>query len=217
MRGASNTPSVPYYQDDLVTLYHGDCREIMPELDADVVVTDPPYGVGMVAFDDDFVAGVEGFELAPGVRAAVFHSPRRVVEFVNAVPSWSFERLLWMHKSADMGHPWRGWFMHSEAILIFSRSRDDWPDPPTYRGDMYEIGPWGKVGHPNAKPPSVVGDIITKLATPDDLVLDPFAGAGTTLFAAKTRGRRAIGIEIEERYCEIAAKRCSQETLELAV
>lgn len=206
----------PYYQDDAVTLYLGDCRELLPELDADVVVTDPPYGVGMLAFDDDFAAGVEGFNLAPGQRAAVFHSPRRILEFVNAASQWSFERLLWMHKMADLSMPWRGWCMNSEAIAIFSRSREGWPDPPSYRSDLYNVAPWGKVGHPNAKPPVVVGDLIDKLAAPDDVVLDPFAGAGTTLMAAKARGRRAIGIEKEERYCEIAVARCSQEVLELA-
>lgn len=207
---------IPYYEDDAVTIYHGDAREILPELHADVVVTDPPYGIGMRAFDDDFDAGVAGLNAAPGLRAAVFHSPRRVIDFVNAASDWHFERLLWMHKSADLSMPWRGWCMNSECIAILSRSRANWPDPPSYRSDLYNVAPWGKVGHPNAKPPSVVGDVIEKLAGLDDIVLDPFAGAGTTLYAAKTRGRKAIGIEIQERYCEIAAQRCAQEVLAVA-
>ena len=204
----------PYYADDLVTIYHGDCREWMPE--ADVIVTDPPYGVGMDAFEDDFGVGCGGMNAAPGRLAAAFMSPRRVPAFVGALTSWHFERLLWMHKNADIAAPWHGWSMNSEAIVVLSRAGAVWPKPTFYRTDTYTVGPWERDGkHPNAKPTSVLSSLVVSLTT-TGTILDPFMGSGSTLVAAKSLGRRSIGIEIEERYCEIAATRCSQEVLGLA-
>jgi len=206
----------PYYDEDGITIYHGDCREIAQFVQSDVVVTDPPYGIGMVAFNDSFIAGAEGFDVCSGQRAAVFHSPRRVLEFVNSLTTWGFERLLWMHKSADLAHPWHGWHMNSEAVAIFSRDAGEWPTPTTTTTDMYSVGPWERAGHPNGKPLWVVVDLILKLSHLTDTVIDPFMGSGTTLRAAKDLGRKAIGIEIEERYCEIAAKRLRQRVLDFS-
>jgi site-specific DNA-methyltransferase (adenine-specific) len=207
----------PYYESGGITIYHGDCRDVLRDVSADVLITDPPYGVGMVSFNDDFSATPEGLRIAPGTLAAVFMSPRRVVELAREVdPWWTFERLLWMHKAADIAAPWRGWCMNSEAIMVFSRVGAQWPAPNDYRSDIYTVGPWERSGHPNAKPIAVVRDLVRRL-TCDGVVLDPFMGSGTTLRAAKDLGRRAIGIEIEERYCEIAAKRLMQEAMDLAV
>jgi site-specific DNA-methyltransferase (adenine-specific) len=202
----------PYYSDDAVTIYHGDCREIATSIEADAVVTDPPYGVGMTAFDDDFGVGIEGLLASPGERAAIFMSPRRCFDFAQSMsPSWPVKRMLWMHKRADIAAPWRGWCMNSEAILIADRG-GVWPEQTDYRSDVYEVGPWERGwNHPNAKPLTVVTDLVRRLTR--KRVLDPFMGSGTTLRAAKDLGRKAIGIEIEERYCEIAAKRCAQEVL----
>lgn len=208
----------PYYSDGMVTIYHGDCREFRPtELACDVVVTDPPYGVGVDrAFDDDLLVGAQGCHRAGGKRGAFFMSPRRVCEFVERIPSWKFERLLWMFKDGDIAHPWRGWHMNSEAIIIASRTRDGWPVPTTTRTDCYIAAfAGGKTGHPASKPISVVSDLITRLSNRGDLILDPFVGSGTTLRAAKDLGRKAVGIDIEERYCEMAARRCAQEVLDL--
>jgi site-specific DNA-methyltransferase (adenine-specific) len=142
-------------------------------------------------------------------------SPRRILEMAKRLPSWHFERLLWMHKAADIAAPWRGWCMNSEAILLFSRPKAIWPKPSDYRTDVYRVGPWERTGHPNGKPLEVVTDLCRRLCV--STVLDPFLGSGTTLVAAKQLGRRAIGIEIEERYCEIAARRLSQDVLPLEV
>lgn len=205
----------PYYDHGGITIYHGDCREVLPTLNADAVVTDPPYGVGLLAFNDDFALASEGLRLCPGALAAVFMSPRRIVELANQIAdSWKFERLLWMHKDADLAAPWHGWNMNGEAILICSRAGYRWPKPQSYRSDLYRAAPWGKVGHPNAKPPIVVRDLVNRLSAPGGTVIDPFMGSGTTLAAAKLLGRRAIGIEIEERYCEMAVRRLAQEVLD---
>lgn len=206
--------SEPYYDDGQVTLYHGDCREILPSLTADVMVTDPPYGVGLTTFADDFAVAVDGVSASPALLAAIFMSPRRIVEFAQAI-TWKFERALWWHKTADMAAPWRGWCMNSEAILVFSRPGAAWPKPALYRSDLYQTGPHGKNGHPCSKPLGVVTDLVERLSGPDSIVLDPFMGSGPTVRAAKDLGRRAIGIEIDERYCEIAARRLDQGALDL--
>jgi len=205
----------PYYESGGITIYHGDCREILSKLPkdaADTVVTDPPYGVGMKAFDDDFLAAVGGFLMAPGQLAAVFMSPSRLMSFTQSVAaSWTYERLLWMHKTADMAAPSHGWCMNSEAILIYSRKGARWPKQGNYRSDVYSVGPWERAGHPNGKPIEVVLDLIRRLG--GKTVIDPFCGSGTTLRAAKDLGLNAIGIEKEERYCEMAAARMAQENL----
>lgn len=204
----------PFYDRDGITIYCGDCRDVLPLLPpVDLVLTDPPYGVGLTSFVDDFAVSPEGINAAPGMLAAVFMSPRRVFEFVSLLPSWSFERLLWMHKTADMAAPWRGWCMNSEAIIVLSRKGAAWPKPTDYRSDVYSVGPWERAGHPNGKPESVVRDLMRRLSPPGALILDPFMGSGTTLRAAKDLGRRAIGIELEERYCAAAVRRLRQEVL----
>jgi DNA modification methylase len=204
-----------FHEEPGITLYCGDCREILPLLDslADSTVTDPPYGIGMTSFADDFAAGVHGVNVAPGYLAAVFSSPRRIGDLIAGVRTWEFERLLWMHKSADIAHPWHGWHMNSEAVAIFSRKAARWPIAQDTRSDLYQVGPWERGGHPNEKPLTVVQDIVRRVTRA--CVVDPFAGTGTTLVAAKSLGLTAIGIEIEPKYCEIAVKRLRQEVLPL--
>jgi DNA modification methylase len=206
----------PYYSDDLVTIYHGDSREWLPP--AQVLVTDPPYGMGMGSFTDDFDAAAPVLAACTATRAAVFMSPRRLPALIAVLEAgaWRYGRVLWMHKAADIAAPWRGWCMNSEAIVIADRPDVRWPKPTSYRSDVYRVGPWERDGkHPAAKPVAVVADLVERLSTVDEVVLDPFMGSGTTLVAAKRTGRKAIGIEIEERWCEVAANRCRQETLGL--
>lgn len=205
----------PYYDEDGITIYHGDCREVLPSVFADVVVTDPPYGVGLTSFADDFEVTPAGLDLASGNRAAVFMSPRRIFELAVRLTTWRTQRLLWMHKTADMAAPWRGWCMNGEAIMILSRGGAVWPPPSNYRSDTYSVGPWERAGHPNGKPLTVVRDLVARLSLESETVLDPFMGSGTTLRAALDLGRKAIGIEIEERYCEIAVRRLAQGVLAL--
>ncbi len=206
----------PYYQHDGITIYCGDCREILPTLPkVDVVMSDPPYGVGMKAFDDVLATGIEGFNSAPGKIGVMFMSPAKIAEVLAGCPSWRFNRCLWMHKAADIAFPWRGWCMNSEAILVFSRDGAEWPKYDGARSDVYQVGPWERAGHPNGKPLEVLYDILRHVSTEASTILDPFAGSGTTLVAAKRLGRQCIGIEIEEKYCEIAARRVEAERLTL--
>lgn len=203
----------PYYSQDGITIYHADCREVLPLIDAQVVVTDPPYGVGLTSFDDDFEVSPTGLDMASGNRAAVFMSPRRIFELAERLKTWEPQRLLWMHKTADIAAPWRGWCMNGEAIMVLARRGAVWPSPADYRSDTYSVGPWERAGHPNGKPLTVVRDLVGRLSFESETILDPFMGSGTTLRAAKDLGRRAIGIEVEERYCQIAVERLAQGVL----
>lgn len=189
------------------TLYRGDCREVLPTLDkVDAVVTDIPYGVGMKAFDDDLDTGIAGLELAPCLRAVTWLSPGKIGYFVQR-SSWHLARVLWMEKVADLSYPWRGWLMNSEAILVLERPNAKWPQPQAYHRDCYSVGPWGKTGHPNAKPLTVVVDVIKKIAAPGHMVLDMFAGSCTTALGCIATGRRCICIEKETRWFDLGCQR----------
>jgi DNA modification methylase len=209
----------PYYQDSAVTIYHGDCLEILSDLLADVLVTDPPYGAqnisgwsglhGDCKITNDSDVGTRNQVLKTwSLRykpAIVFGSPR------CARPHGIRATLIWDKGGhagmGDLDFPWKP--NYEEIYIIgfgFSGARTSsvlshWIHPKFNASRQ----------HPTEKPVSLLRDLIGKC--PGDTILDPFMGSGTTLRAAKDLGRKAIGIEIEERYCEIAAKRMAQEVL----
>lgn len=214
----------PYYEDDLVTLYHGDCREVTAWLEADVLVTDPPYGTESVGWDVSYGRGQNrrqgDAKVAPGVivndataetrdemlsmwqargPVLVFGSPRR-----EDPPGEWVDRLVWDKKRPGMnGGPWR--YVH-ESIYVsagFVRKSNDSMSIITAYPDQSD--------HIHAKPIALMTRLVD--CAPAGLIADPFAGSGSTLAACKQLGRRAIGVELEERYCEIAAKRLAQDTL----
>ena len=215
----------PYYQDAHCTIYHGDCREVVSALPTPAaVITDPPYGYshasGRVAesttaeWMNTTIAG-DGDEalrdacLLWAGAWAVFGYP-----FKSTVPAGCRAVLVWDKGPAsgmgDLSFPWKcsheviyvggtGWKGHRSESVI----KDTWVVSRRSMGRE----------HPNQKSESVMTGLVAK--APAGLILDPFMGSGTTLRAAKDLGRNAIGIEIEERYCEIAAKRLAQEVLPL--
>lgn len=209
----------PYYQDDAVTLYHGNCREVLPEIDADVLVTDPPYGVRYSSGTDGKFAGntIIGDE-TEGVRDFVLSAwgERPALVFGSwkcTTPHGTRTVLVWdkgPHVGmGDLSMPWKpnhesiyvlgsGFVGHRGSGVLSINAPS-----PNFREQL----------HPTEKPVALLHALIAKC--PLGTILDPFAGSGTTLVAAKRLRRKAIGIEIEERYCEIAAKRCSQEVLGL--
>lgn len=208
----------PYYSHAGITIYHGDCREIMPGLKADAVVTDPPYGISYKSgYEGSLPRSIEGdtsTELRDYAIMSWVPSPFACFATWRCVPPTRPRGCLVWHKFAggmgDLKFPWQPTF---EMIWIFG---DGWTG---HRGDSiltgatvptWNTGPARRV-HPHEKPVGVMAQIIIK--APGETILDPFMGSGTTLRAAKDLGRRAIGIEIEERYCEIAAKRMAQEVL----
>lgn len=203
----------PYYEDGSATIYHGDCRAVMSTISADVVVTDPPYGhggtprrggarvgsldysVGCVGLPWD-VADDSWMDLWSG-PAAVFMSAARC--FAVAAKLGADGLLVYVksnpHPNGSSFEPCvtRGFGVGARHVVAYNAEN-------------------GQV-HPTQKPLPVMQFVVGR--APNGVVLDPFMGSGTTLVAAKNLGRRAIGIELEERYCEIAARRLSQEVLNL--
>ena len=214
----------PYYEDDLVTLYHGDCLEVDAWLAADVLVTDPPYGtdggVGYGRFGANGRAADATFKIAndadTGARDAVlamwgerpalnFGSPR-----LPDPPGHWAHRLVWDKREPGLnGGPWR--YTH-ESIYVRG---EGWVRVNASAFSIIAVpagnGSPEKADHVHVKPIPLMERLVS--ATPPGVIADPFAGSGSTLVAAKNLGRRAIGVELEEKYCEIAAKRLAQDTL----
>jgi site-specific DNA-methyltransferase (adenine-specific) len=230
----------PYYQDDLVTLYHQDCAQFLAESadnSFDLVVTDPPYA------ERTHRQAKTNRGRGHGVRAVGFASMdeptlRELLRHCGRVSqSWVIATLDYHHAFAldenppegmrclrigvwvktnpmpqiSGDRPGQGW----ESIAFFHRAdrASCWRGGGRSSVWTYPVEQ-GK-GHPTAKPLQMVSDWLNLFSQNGDRVLDPFAGSGTTLVAAKNMGRRAIGIELDERYCEVAARRLSQSVLDL--
>jgi site-specific DNA-methyltransferase (adenine-specific) len=201
----------PYYQDDAVTIFHGDCREILPRLEpVDLVLTDPPYGVSHDKAsatrrykNRDKIVGDDvpsDLSCLPEVKKIIWGGNN----FCDQLPR-STGWLVWhkwhppesQHSQAELA--WTNVVKtirhYSEAYHGFMRAKDGWL-------------------HPTQKPIGLMKWCLS-FAPEAMLLCDPFMGSGPVLVAAKDLGRKAIGIEIEEKYCEIAARRMSQEVLAL--
>lgn len=197
----------PYYEHGGITIFCGDCREILPHVKADVLVMDPPYGtnehggygrrqlgLATIANDDDLAVRDGVLGLWPTGPAIVFGSPRRA----EPPGEWDY-RLVWDKLSPGLGAPWR--WQHGEWV-----NRPGVPSVIACSAGNSLVDRW----HPHEKPIRLMTAILAGLL---GSVVDPTCGSGSSLITAKQLGRKAIGIEIEERYCEIAAKRLSQEVL----
>jgi DNA modification methylase len=223
---------VPYYQDEAVCIYHGDCREVLPFLPkTDAVVTDPPYGIQDAAMLDlpgrgrrgnndyhpasdwDAVIDPEWCRLCADKAPIVawFGHWRKRAEVEAAMP-WPIRCELVWAKDTHVGPPCPA-AMRDERIWIFSR---DGLKPTRFETTVWDvpiIPTWAHRYHKNEKPEALMRRLISWL--PGDAVLDPFMGSGTTLVAAKRLGRKAIGIERELKYCELAVERLRQSALPL--
>lgn len=192
----------PYYSDERVTLYHGDCREVLPQITADVLVSDPPYPNNAGHFH-------EAVDIARKIlRAGKW---REVIAFWSElepppVPLPLIAVHIW-HRTNVNGRPYEPAF-HFAADGRKRRS-EVMQHPAIFDG----AGPGCHeyLGHPTQKPMVIMRRLLEK--TSPGVILDPFAGSGSTLVAAKYLGRNAVGIEIDERYCEIAARRLAQGVL----
>lgn len=213
-----------YYQDDYVTLYHGDCLEQTAWLEADVLVTDPPYGSGALKnnprggygrrdLTPDNTGRVIANDLTTDFRdtalglwgkrpALVFGSPR----LPDPPGEWA-DRLVWDKKRLGMnGGPWR--YQHESIYVTEGFCRVD-------NGSSSIVTAFPiQDEHIHAKPIELMESLIAK--APEGLIADPFAGSGSTLVAARNLGRKVVGVELEEKYCELIAKRLSQATLDFS-
>ena len=210
--------SQKYYEDDYVTLYHGDCIE-HPEwwTDADVLVTDPPYGMDYKSGRNKSLDPVAG-DKNLNVRDAALHAwgNRPALSF----GTWKAERpanvrqlIVWDKRggagfSGDLKMPWAD---ITEEIYVMGSGWVGGRVPAIYSVPTIPVA--HRDAHPTPKPVSLMEQLIEKC--PPGVIADPFAGSGSTLVAAKLLGRKAIGVELEERYCEITARRLSQGVLDL--
>jgi site-specific DNA-methyltransferase (adenine-specific) len=199
----------PYYERDGIVIYHGDCREILPALGpVDLVLTDPPYGVNKT-----YASHVDTPESLSALVAATLPmlaalSPKRLI--TCGVGN------IWKYPAADWVICW--WKPNAMTRSAVANA-NVWEPVLVYGckgfgvdGVTATIIPQD-IDHPCPKPIRLMQWLIERASEAGETILDPFMGSGTTLRAAKDLGRKAIGIEIEERYCEIAAKRLSQEVL----
>lgn len=202
----------PYYEDDSCTIYHGDCREVLPAMNADAIVTDPPYGLGNLLHRP-----------GPGKWGKLFGdgAPKwdaETVDYVLKLPEIARHCIIWGGNYYALP-PRRGWLVWDKIVRSFSSGHCElaWTtiDQPV-KAFNYAHGQLASEGkfHPTQKPLPLMSWCLSLL--PDCAnVIDPFMGSGSTLRAAKDRGLRAIGIELDEGYCEIAARRLAQEVLPL--
>lgn len=218
----------PYYQDDYVQLFYGDCIELAEHwTDAHVLVTDPPYGMAYTGFGGRkgeprrdtgklTVAGDGDTAIRDKALAAWGDGPAIVFG------KWSVERpantrqvIIWDKSDNGPGMgaidlPWGPSF--EEAYVIgsgFVGKRES----SVYRIKPYTSGDANRPDHPTPKPIGLMEKLISKC--PPGAIADPFAGSGATLIAAKNLRRQVVGVELEERYCELIAKRLSQDTLDI--
>jgi site-specific DNA-methyltransferase (adenine-specific) len=203
----------PYYEHAGVTIYHGDCREVLPTLPvADLVLTDPPYGIAAV-WKGGVGSGWGKASAEADVRNA-WDAAAPDADLLSACVAAGREAVVWGGNYFALP-PSRGWLVWTKPERNFSLSEAElaW----TTRDAVIRVwdGVRSDVGreHPTQKPLGLMSWCLSFFPKADT-ILDPFMGSGTTLVAAKNLGRRAIGIEIEERYCEIAAKRLGQEVFD---
>lgn len=228
----------PYYERNGIVIYHGDCRDVLPHLGpVDLVLTDPPYGIG-------YSTGRRQSYVRSSTRLVgdLLESPICNDLLADALPLLADAPLLYLFsapKCLDKTLPLVRDNWGVANILVWDKGNGAAGDLETTYGQQWEAIVYGRkervpitsgrdrdilrvsrgntsaYQHPTQKPEALMRYLIGR-HTNAQTVLDPFMGSGTTLRAAKDLDRKAIGIEIEERYCEIAAKRLSQEVLALA-
>jgi len=222
----------PYYQDDYVTIYHGDCREILPELPkVDLVLTDPPYGINYrsnhrrekfeyMKGDESFPRNWLGDKLLD-VDGSLYifcnEASLDVAKLAIREAGFNTIRMLVWDKGATAGGDLDDYGTRCEYILYSKRKY------AKLRGardsnliSIPRVHPTVLV-HPTEKPETLISYLIMKSTDYEQLILDPFLGSGTTAYCAKKLNRKCIGIEIEGKYCEIAANRCRQSVMELNI
>jgi site-specific DNA-methyltransferase (adenine-specific)/modification methylase len=221
----------PYYERGGITIYHGDCRDILPMIavaTVDLLLTDPPYGIDLetrygerkrtaLALSNDYpriVGDAEPFspDHLLGFPRLVLFGANHYAQRLPSSPSWlvwdklaglTSKRPIGFNDNADCELAWTN--LGGPARLI----------PLRWMGLMKGAERDQRRLHPTQKPVALMGGIIGQYTAPGALIVDPYLGSGSTLVAAQVLGRRAIGIEIAEAWCEVAARRLQQDVLPL--
>jgi DNA modification methylase len=226
----------PYYEQDGIVIYHGDCRDVLPELTArvDVVLTDPPFFMPATHYqsrvqyqrawaDTSILATFWAVivdaclpHLKPtGHFIAFCNGDSYPVFYPEMYRRFDFLKcLVWDKGHVGLGRVWRN---QHELAIAGRWNTSEFNDDGKLRADIFQFKATASADreHPVEKPTLMLSWLLAAVAPPGGLVLDPFMGSGSTLEAAKRCGVRGIGIEAEERYCEIAARRLSQDVLPL--
>jgi DNA modification methylase len=216
-----------YYEEPAGTIYCGDCLEILPLLDkVDLVLTDPPYGIGEAKGTNikrgkvkyDYCGWTDNEEniinsVIPAINICIENSQRTIVttghRYLRYYPQWNDMGCFWCPAAASHGS-----WGHTNFTPILYYGKDPRGAQQPAGKQLTEISE--RNGHPCPKPIKAWSWLLWKGSTEDgDIILDPFLGSGTTAVAAKQLGRKFIGIEISEKYCEIAKQRLAQEELNL--
>jgi DNA modification methylase len=211
----------PYYEQDGITIYHADCREVLPSLRADVILTDYPYGIGL-DYGTAFADTPKYIEELVSDALPMMRETAPVVALTCGIAN------VWRYPAAD----WiLCWYMANACSSTGKWGFNQWQPVLVYGGDPFlkrcmgrrpdviitaapNNGSDKRRAHPCPKPTEAWQKVLQRVSPdPNDTIIDPMMGSGTTLDVAKYSGRRAIGIEIEERYCEIAANRLAQGVL----
>ena len=217
----------PYYQDKWVTIYHGDCREILPTLEpVDLVLTDPPYGISYAGaeWDKELFSNIIVWllplikeKLNIGCHAFIWCPFIDINSFDGvfiAAKNFGHYRnnMRWMQCWNPIGVLVKG--TPRENIIGGKNYYESYLSAITAQGNGNN---YRRYDHQTPKPDDTNAYIIAHWSIGNDTILDPFLGSGTTCYCAKKLNRKSIGIEIEEKYCEIAAKRCMQTVMELGI
>ncbi len=223
----------PYYSDRYITILHEDCRNIMPSLGG-LVVTDPPYNIGYHYSNYTDNLKKEEYQDLLGVSC---RTPSVIIHYIEDLfeLSWVLEEIpkkvvAWVYPS-NTARQWRGVAWFGTPDPDFTSLGQEYKNPNDKRikkliqqGRRARLYDWWEVNqvknvstikteHPCQIPPIITDRIL--IATPAVVTIDPFLGSGTTAVSALKQCRKFIGIEKEERYCEISANRCIAQVVKM--
>lgn len=241
----------PYYQDEWVTLYHGDNADILPTLaEVDHVITDPPYSAhvhGNARSGRMVAANDRGGRFRRNVELGFDHIADDDMRFIAEQSARLASRWVLTFSDTESSHLWREAMEREGLDYVRTGAWIKVGCTPQFSGDRPATGfeavtichpkgrkRWNGGGkhavwsvpivldrgrngarlHTTQKPLELMSALVDQFTDPGETILDPFAGSGTTLVAAKGLGRRAIGVELDERYAEIAARRLAQDVLD---
>ena len=214
----------PYFENELVTLYLGDCLEVTEWLEADVLVTDPPYGQNyksnmdrgtrqdwhdLISGDDTTQSRDKALNLWSTDKAAIVFGTWKTPK-----PQKTKQVVIWDKTPCgfmgDLALPFGN--AHEEIYLLGKINWTGQREASIIKAQMLMSADRSRPDHPTPKPIGLMEKLVNKTT---GVVADPFAGSGSTLLAARNLGRKAIGVELEEKYCELIANRLSQEAFDL--
>lgn len=218
-------PAAPYYENDLVKLYHANCHDHLSDISDGVIITDPPYNVGY-HYDEciDSMDEQTYYQMLASIfikPCVVIHYPEAMFRISHAMRIFPERTVAWVYPSnTPRQHRMVAWF---GCKPDFRKDGQDYRNPSDPRiskriaeGKRARLYDWWEINqvknvssekteHPCQIPFALMQRIIRITST--ELIIEPFCGSGTTLLASQSLGRKAIGFEMSERYCEIAANR----------